>query len=283
MGRCSGSVRAKMIPRSAFSAGSENCTSERHRECPVYREHPIAASSGRCPYLVEPLTQYCSAAPVVKYIPYSESLLSRCGNDGYRYCEAYLALANAGARASDRLVSGIRVPAHLDYAPNHMWFDAGGGRWHAGIDGLLAQVLGPVERIRFERSGAGLLSACLTAQGHEVEVGFPYPLPNFAPHDHLRAKPELLTADPYGQGWLFEGEGANVPGLIASDAAAEWMRGEVERLSEFLGLQPAGVGPATCCDGGILADGVLAHLAPERIRALFAEFFPIHPKWEIPS
>jgi glycine cleavage system H lipoate-binding protein len=283
VGRCTCASAVKMIPRTAATAALESCTSPRHRECAVFQiQHAAADAADRCPYLAEPLTQFCSAAPVVKYIPYSESLLNRCGNDGYRYCELYLSLANAGHRAGDRWAGGICLPAHLRYAPNHMWFDAAsGGRWHAGIDGLLAKVIGPVEGIRFATDPeARQVSAFLTVAGVEVEIGFPYRVRGASTHDYLRARPEPLTADPYGIGWLFEGDAADVRGLLDAGAAAEWMRGEVERLSEYLGHQPAGDTPATCCDGGVVSDGAVAHLAPERIRALFREFFPPHPQWE---
>jgi glycine cleavage system H protein len=272
-----------MIPRTAATSGLEQCSTPRHRECAVYRaQEAPRPGTDRCPYLVEPLTQYCSAAPVVKYIPYSESLLTRCGNDGYRYCELYLALANAGHHDGDRWAGDICLPAHLRYAPNHMWFDPGSGdRWHAGIDGLLAKVLGPVRRIRYATgASAPQVSAFLSVQSVEVEIGFPYALPIAATHDYLRSKPELLTSDPYGRGWLFEGEAASVSGLLEAGAAVEWMRGEVDRLSEYLAHQPAGDGPATCCDGGLLTNDTLAHLTPERIHDLFRKFFSPAPPWE---
>jgi hypothetical protein len=32
--------------------------------------------------------QYCGAAPASRFVPYSESVLSRCAN-GFRYCERW--------------------------------------------------------------------------------------------------------------------------------------------------------------------------------------------------
>ena len=53
--------------------------------------------------------QYCGAAPVAKFVPYSESLLSRCGNDSFRYCELYLAMAHPKMEAEE--VDGTPCPA----------------------------------------------------------------------------------------------------------------------------------------------------------------------------
>ena len=56
-------------------------------------------SAGRCPFLHESLVQYCGAASLTKYIPYSEAVLSHCGTESHRYCELFLAFAHPGAAA----------------------------------------------------------------------------------------------------------------------------------------------------------------------------------------
>ena len=93
--------------------------------------------------------QYCGAAPVTKFVPYSESLLSRCGNDGFRYCELYLGMAHPGQwRRRSRTAS--RCPDWLRYSANHMWLDVTeDGICHAGIDAFLSRALGPIDRISY--------------------------------------------------------------------------------------------------------------------------------------
>src|SRR5450631_156774 len=91
---CRSSTVRKLIPLAA-GRSDEKCSSGSHASCPVYQSQPEGlTASGPCPYLRESLMQYCGAASVAKFVPYSESLLSRCGNDGYRYCELYLAMAH---------------------------------------------------------------------------------------------------------------------------------------------------------------------------------------------
>ena len=99
-----------------------------------------------CPFLHESLMQYCAAASVTRLVPYSESLLSRCGNPSYRYCELYLQMAHPLPPAET--VDGLPMPADLGYSANHMWLDtaaqAGGdGVCYAGIDAFLSRMLGP--------------------------------------------------------------------------------------------------------------------------------------------
>src|SRR6266545_2289733 len=142
------SVR-KLIPIVAAGRAEEKCGSSAHATCPVYRmqSNPEAAT-GQCPYLGESLMQYCGAAPVAKMVPYSENVLSRCGNDRFRYCDLYLAMANPGAAAEDP--DALPVPEELRYSANHMWLDVGlNGVCHAGMDAFLSRALGPAERVSF--------------------------------------------------------------------------------------------------------------------------------------
>src|SRR5205814_457842 len=113
--------------------------------------------------------QYCAAAPVAKLVPYSESLLSRCGNDAFRYCELYLSMAHPALRAAE--VDGVAMPEWLRYSANHMWLDVtGDGTCHAGIDAFLSRALGKVERIAYVwLKGEHRPAAVLTAGGVEYE------------------------------------------------------------------------------------------------------------------
>ena len=89
--------------------------------------------------------QYCGAAPVARFVPYSESLISRCGNDSFRYCELYLGMAHPAP--SSVQVDGIPVPDWLQYSANHMWLDVTeDGICHAVIDAFLSRALGTVDR-----------------------------------------------------------------------------------------------------------------------------------------
>jgi hypothetical protein len=89
---CRTSTVRKLIPLAQAGRADEKCTSAEHRTCKVFATQTTEEETpwGGCPFLRESLMQYCGAAPVTKFVPYSESLLSRCGTDSFRYCELYL-------------------------------------------------------------------------------------------------------------------------------------------------------------------------------------------------
>src|SRR6478672_3994860 len=110
---CRTSSVRKLIPLTLAAKTGEKCGSVEHTTCSVFCGQPAEGddASGSCPYLRESLMQYCGAAPVAKFVPYSESLISRCGNDSFRYCELYLGMAHPAP--SSVQVDGIPVPGWL--------------------------------------------------------------------------------------------------------------------------------------------------------------------------
>ena len=202
---CQTAAFRKLIPLAAAGRADEKCASEAHASCPVFRLQHHEADAGACPFLRESLMQYCGAAPVARFVPYSESLLSRCGNDGFRYCEAYLQLAHPEVSTAEE--DHIAAPDWLRYSANHMWLDATeDGSCHVGIDAFLSRSLGRVEAVSYvwER-GRHRPAAVLTAGGIEVEVVFPNAMLIAGCNRYLRADPSKLSTDPYTAGWLFEG------------------------------------------------------------------------------
>lgn len=291
---CQTAAVRKMIPLVRTAKADEKCASAAHVECPVYRSQgsgaggaPAAfagrcqgkeesvAAEGPCPYLRESLMQYCAAAGVTKFVPYSESLLSRCGGDGYRYCELYLAMAHPPAASDEAL------PGWLRYSANHMWLDVGeGGACHVGIDGFLSRVLGNIERLSYVwLAGKHRPAAILTAAGADLEIVFPNPLQITGCNLYLRADPARLSAEPYTGGWLFEGQALleTANGLMDSAAAQAWLQQDERRLNEF--LQQA-TGGHLAADGGTAAEGVATALEREQLAALFHKFFSPYARGE---
>jgi glycine cleavage system H lipoate-binding protein len=271
---CQSSVR-KLIPAAQSGHADEKCSSAGHATCPVFQARPEAAEGGGvCPYLRESLMQYCGAAPVAKFVPYSESLLSRCGNDGHRYCELYLAMAHPEEAAE---VDGIAMPDGLEYSANHMWLDATeDGVCHAGIDAFLSRALGRIERIGYVwTKGRRRPTAVLTVAGCDLEVVFPNEFLLTNCNLYLRADPARLAAEPYTGGWLFEGEPLEETrrDLMQGAEARAWMEREQGRMNEFLQKQTASQSEPLAADGGMFAAGVARHLEREQMLALFHEFF----------
>lgn len=268
---CETAAVRNLIPLGQANSSQEKCTGSAHAECRIYKDQPQPDSgAGSCPYLRETLMQYCAAAPVTKFIPYSEALLSRCGNESYRYCELYLRMAHprVGGDSSDE----IPMPDWLHYSANHMWLDvSGSGICHAGIDAFLSRVLGPIEGLTYVRlTGRQRPAAVLRSAGTDFEVKFPNPFQVTACNLYLRANPSRVTEEPYTGGWLFEGipEDGTTANLRTGVVAREWMQTEQRRMSEYV-QQVAGVS----ADGGSAVPNVAEHLDRGQMIALFHEFF----------
>jgi glycine cleavage system H lipoate-binding protein len=272
---CRTATVRKLIPLAQSGAADEKCSSGLHRTCKVFQTQPAGPDAlGPCPYLLESLMQYCAAAPVAKLVPYSESLLSRCGNDSFRYCELFLSMAHPGARPLHP--ETVPIPDHLRYSANHMWLDvAQDGVCHAGIDAFLARLLGSVERLTFvQQKGRRRPGAVLTVGGVDLEVTFPNPFLLTGCNLYLRANPSRVTAEPYTAGWLFEGVSSpeTLENLMTGAEARHWMEQEHRRINEFLQQQQAAE-TGTLADGGMVAPALAHHLDRERLLELFHEFF----------
>jgi glycine cleavage system H lipoate-binding protein len=271
---CLTSAVRKLIPIAAAGRADEKCSSAAHATCPVFRMQANQESaSAACPYLGESLMQYCAAAPVAKMVPYSESVISRCGNSRYRYCELYLTMANPETPAE---VEGIPFHDGLQYSANHMWLDVGeNGVCHAGMDAFLSRALGEPERVSFVwQTGQHRATAVVTVNGVDHDVVFPNPFLLTRCNLYLRANPSPLATDPYAGGWLFEGVATpeTTEHLLQGAAARAWMEEEQRRMSEFL-QQSRDPHAQLAADGGVFVPGLARHLDREQMLALFHEFF----------
>ena len=272
---CRNATVRKLIPLTGSGRTDEKCSTAGHTSCPAYAAQPADEPSATCPYLRESLMQYCGAASVAKFVPYSESLLSRCGNDSHRYCELFLGMAHPDLSGCE--VDGIAMPDWLRYAPNHTWLDmTDDGICHAGIDAFFGRALGKVERITYVwTKGLHRPAAVITVGGVEMEVVFPNLMEITNCNLYLRADPGRLSSEPYTGGWLFEGKPApeTCDNTLEGAGARQWMEREQRRINEF--VQQGFNGPAgpTAADGGMFAPGLVHHLEREHARALFLEFF----------
>lgn len=271
---CQSSAIRKMIPFAQSNHADEKCSSGDYASCPVYQAQPPSGiERGSCPLLRVSLMQYCGAAPVAKFVPYSESLLSRCGSNSHRYCELFLAMARADAAAG---ADGIPMPEWLSYSDNHMWVDVTeDGACHIGVDGFLSRALGKIDRISYVwTKGLHRPTAVLTVGGCDLQIVFPNEVLLVNCNLYLRADPSRISSDPYAGGWLFEGEPVpdTTRNLLPGGQAREWMEREQRRINEFFQQHTAGAG-LLAADGGVLVEGAARHLDREARLALFHEFF----------
>ena len=295
---CRAAPLKKMIVHRPGQASVERCSSPDYVRCPVARQQlPHHNGDSRCPFLHECLVQYCAAASVTKYIPYSESALSRCGTDSHHYCDLYLAVASGSGDAEPRdagsddrpssdSVDGLPLPRALWYTHNHLWLDiSADGMIHLGVDAFLSAFLGGVQKIDFvEARGLCHPTAVLSVRDVALRLVFPNLVDVLRPNGSLKTAPEKAAVHPYGSGWLFEGTrrrlSAEEPSppetasLLSGTRAHAWMKQELRRFAEFLQTHDS----ASDCqpvlaDGGFPRRAQCAQLSAPTLLRLFNAFF----------
>jgi hypothetical protein len=91
---CQASPFRKMIVRLPEPTDGERCSSADFHGCPAAKQCcEDRPSFSRCPFLQESLVQFCAAASVAKYIPYSDLPGSCCGNGEHSHCGLYRSIA----------------------------------------------------------------------------------------------------------------------------------------------------------------------------------------------
>ena len=157
-------------------------------------------------------------------------------------------------------VGGFRVPKNLRYHPGHGWvMRERKNLARVGVDDLAAKVLGTVDKIqlpepgRWVRQGQRVMS--FFRGGQKVEVSSPVEGEVLQVNQELMAKPEQLSKDPYGEGWLMT---VHVPdeenthrNLIPKKLVPAWMHEAIDRL---YAQQPQLAGPVMAEGGEPVAD-----------------------------
>lgn len=266
---CHAAPVRKLILDGPGVAHDGRCASPRYVECVLARSNETPRE--RCPHLEDIRVQYCSVSPIPKLVPFSDSELSSCTSNTYRYCDSYLHLAQPHSTTAS---------ATLFYSQNHFWLDAeDSGLCHIGMDSFLADVAGTADGITFVSArGTQCPSLTLTVHGVEWPMSFPNPVMIQKVNSRLRSDPARLTADPYGAGWLFEGwevPGRTRTGLICGPQATAWQAHERERLShEIHEIHAPG------CDGGTPVRGVARFLSRQDLVRLLQHFF-LKTDWSV--
>ena len=309
---CRVSAFRKMIVREPGQADNDRCFTPDHAGCPAYTAHADHnAGSGQCPFLQEAHIQYCGAASIAKYVPYSEAVLSQCGTDSHNYCELFLSLAQPDhnhlpdpcadpssadpARCQEHLVDGVHVPGWLWYSPNHMWLDVSDhGIVHIGVDGFLAGMLGEIEGVSFATTqGVCRPAVFLSVRGIDLQLVFPRQVNISHPNAALSTHRDRLLTDPYTRGWLFEGEietsGSQyshppvLDGLVTGAQAVAWMREEVRRATLWahrMSCHADAHAGVLMADGGSMQAGLVQLLQREQALQLFNDFFSPLASWQ---
>jgi glycine cleavage system H lipoate-binding protein len=285
-----------MILRTPQPVPEERCSSAEYRTCPIIKEvHEDQVGAGHCPFLLESLVQYCAATSAPKYVPYSESMLTRCGTSNHRYCELYLVYSEVAYsskkkgladRARKNGEEDIPAPSDLFYTPNHLWLDVSPeGCCHVGIDGFAARVLGAITAVKFvSEKWGGNPAVVLSASGMEIPFVFPKRLAGMTVNNRVLFHSDRLSLFPYTFGWLFEGKELHLEqsgkqlseNLMTGENAVQWMKKEIRKLHELVQnyfIPARNSAMPTMMDGGFIAPDFFRHLERDEVMVLVNEFF----------
>jgi glycine cleavage system H lipoate-binding protein len=173
---------------------------------------------------------------------------------------------------------GLEIPQNYCFHLGHMWVNQeGAGDARVGVDKFVTNLLGKIDQIdirsanRWVRQGQKLIT--LTSGNASIDLLSPVEGVVTAVNDEVLRDPNLLTSDPYENGWIAMVKAPdlkmNQRNLIQGSMVAPWMQNNTSRLNALL----AGPAPARAQDGGFPVKGLFAQLDPELRQTVVKEFF----------
>jgi glycine cleavage system H protein len=178
-----------------------------------------------------------------------------------------------------------RIPEGVHLAPQHTWVRPNpAGELEMGADALLVRAVGSVSRIILPKIGdqitAGQPLFRLEHNGCSATIPSVMTGRVMAVNPRLAGEPELLSQDPYGNGWVCYLTPTRVeeslPTVRFGEQAVLWLQTEFMRFQEFiLGQVTLDLALGTTSqDGGIPALGCLSELGPAAWSAFESKFLP---------
>ncbi len=169
----------------------------------------------------------------------------------------------------------LNIKKSLFYHPGHTWVKVEkADEVRIGIDSFLGKMLGRVKVIVLPLSGGTCLQGenlCSIIQEEGIlRIIFPVSGSILSVNQKLKDRPELVTKDPLGEGFLLTLRPKNLQRdqrqLFFGEAALSWYQKELERfkmvaVSELYGKERVGM---TMQDGGIGLGDIKRWVGPER-------------------
>jgi glycine cleavage system H protein len=107
----------------------------------------------------------------------------------------------------------VEIPEHLKYSSEHEWLAPAGRTAKVGITGYAAEHIGDIVFVELPKVGttviAGSSFGVIEAVKSVSELFAPVSGTVVAINERVAKEPELVSADPYGDGWLIEVDMSN--------------------------------------------------------------------------
>jgi glycine cleavage system H protein len=171
-----------------------------------------------------------------------------------------------GTEGSLKSDSSIRINGSIFYHPDHCWVQVENPeKVKVGIDDLLAQLIMNVKVVILPQAGSfyeqGECCAHIIQDDYILPVASPLSGSIQTVNPRLKKEPELIIADPRGEGWLITIKPGNLESdlkkLLFGRKALLWYQREekeiIARTDLIVKHNPQAVGP-TMQDGGVRID-----------------------------
>jgi len=168
-----------------------------------------------------------------------------------------------GMEGSLKSDSSIRINGSIFYHPDHCWVQVENPeKVKVGIDDLLTQLIMNAKVVILPRAGSfyrqGECCAHIIQDDYILPVISPLSGSIQTVNDRLKREPELIIADPRGEGWLITMKPGNLESdltkLLFGRKALSWYQREekeiLARMESMLKHNPPALGP-TMQDGGV--------------------------------
>jgi len=113
----------------------------------------------------------------------------------------------------------VEIPEHLKYSSEHEWLAPAGRTAKVGITGYAAEHIGDIVFVELPKVGATVMAGSsfgvIEAVKSVSELFAPVSGTVIAINERVAKEPELVSADPYGAGWLIEVDMSNEGELAA--------------------------------------------------------------------
>ncbi len=174
-------------------------------------------------------------------------------------------------------VAGFQLPEALHYHRGHTWaLPEDDGTVRVGLDDFGRRLLGSANGIQTPEPGAwlsqGERGAAVRVDGREAELVSPIEGEVVMVNPELGARPQLVTDDPYGRGWLFKVRPSNLSSNLRNLMSGSLARRFTEDSREALDMRLMALSGSVLQDGGEPVADFALHLPTEEWRRLVGEF-----------
>ena len=243
----------------------------------------IPEEEGKCIWMMTGLISYklCDRSYQCESCPFDQAIKNEEKGEG----DFQEAEADWGEGAHDGEPSSW-VGGNVFYHPDHCWVKVENHeKVRIGVNDLLAQLLAPLKVVILPQAGSftGRGECCAHIIQEDYILPVISPLSGFIQtvNPRLQKEPELITADPQGDGWLLTMKPDNLEedlkNLLFGRKAFSWHRRKekeiIARADDFLRQNPQAVGP-TMQDGGVMIGRLqdILHFVNPQQRAQILDF-----------